>query len=173
MLLAIGSEYRMGKSFFLNLCLRYLYHRRSGTSGDWLAPDVPLENRFFSKRQSDAVTKGINIWPEPFFVKNAAGEEVAVLLSDAQGNFDDEMGMKDNSIIFGMSTLISSILVKPIQLFPHLGNRNTIDIFTQIFNVNRQVDSRDSEYLRLFAEYAKTAGKTEKLNQAPFQVILF
>ena len=168
MLLAIGGEYRMGKSFFLNLCLRYLYHRRSGASGDWLAPDIPLENRFFSKRQSDAVTKGINIWPEPFFVKNAAGEEVAVLLSDAQGNFDDEMGMKDNSIIFGMSTLISSILVKQVPF-----RKSIHEIFAQIFNVNRQVDSRDSEYLRLFAEYAKTAGKTEKLNQAPFQVILF
>src|SRR5262249_22617483 len=111
MILAIGGEYRMGKSFFLNLCLRYLYHQRSGASGDWLAPEVPLENRFFSKRQSDPVTKGINIWPDPFFVRDAAGEEVAVLLSDAQGNFDGQMDMKDNSIIFGMSTLISSLLV--------------------------------------------------------------
>lgn len=112
MLLAIGGEFRKGKSFFLNFCLRYLYHLKNGGRGnDWLDPSLPIQNRFCYKNQSKTLTKGIHIWPEPFFVQNAAGEEVVVFLMDTQGSFDHESTMDDNKIIMGLSTLISSVQV--------------------------------------------------------------
>ena len=107
--MAICGEFRKGKSFFLNFCLRYLYHCRDGPRGsDWLDPSIPLQNSFYSKNNIKTLTKGIHIWPEPFFVRNNVGEEVAVFLVDTQVNFDHQSKLQDNKMITELSTLVSS-----------------------------------------------------------------
>jgi len=58
-------------------------------------------------------TTGVWIWSEPFIRKTSAtnGKEVAILLMDTQGIFDNETTMTLTTQIFGLSTLISSFQV--------------------------------------------------------------
>ena len=55
------------------------------------------------------MTTGIWMWSEPF-IKYCPhiGSEVAILLMDTQGMFDNETTMTLTAQIFGLSTMISS-----------------------------------------------------------------
>lgn len=68
-------------------------------------------------------TYGVQLWPEPFFVRDANGEEIVVLLADTQGTFDLQSSTKDNAVIFSFATLISSTLVR---YFTHLKELNPV-----------------------------------------------
>lgn len=57
------------------------------------------------------MTQGISFWSEPFFVKNKDNIEVAIILSDSQGLFDNSTTSKINSFIFGFSAVIPSLLI--------------------------------------------------------------
>lgn len=51
------------------------------------------------------------IWSKPFMLKNARGDDVAVLLMDTQGAFDSQSTVKDCATIFALSTMLSSLQV--------------------------------------------------------------
>ena len=122
-MIAIAGEFRKGKSFLLNFFLRYLrFLRDNDGHGDWLDPAVPLANEFSWKRSHKRHTNGIQIWPEPFFVRDKNGEEIVVLLADTQGTFDLQSSAKDNAIIFSFATLVSSTLVGHTFNSSHLLN---------------------------------------------------
>jgi atlastin len=55
------------------------------------------------------------MWSEPFIRRVANGEEVAVLLMDTQGMFDNETSMNLTACIFGLSTLLSSYQIYNVQ----------------------------------------------------------
>mmetsp|Transcript_30440 Transcript_30440/g.103416 ORF Transcript_30440/g.103416 Transcript_30440/m.103416 type:complete len:113 (-) Transcript_30440:72-410(-) len=55
------------------------------------------------------MTTGITVWSEPFLVTGADGEQLAVVVLDTQGLFDNETPMGLTSCIFGLSTLMSSL----------------------------------------------------------------
>ena len=94
-------------------------------------------------------TTGIWMWSHPYLIQN-----LAVLLVDTQGMFDNETTMILTTSIFGLSTLLSSY---------------------QIFNVDKKIGEDSLQQLALFSEYARsamvkaTAGQIEK----PFQRMEF
>ena len=57
-------------------------------------------------------TTGIWMWSEPFFrTPRGSSEQLAVLLMDTQGMFDNETSMALTAQIFGLSTFVSSFQV--------------------------------------------------------------
>jgi atlastin len=81
----------------------------------------------------ERMTTGIWMWSEPFtHYCAAAGKEVAVLLMDTQGMFDNETTMNLTAQIFGISTLVSSF---------------------QIYNVQNSIGEDKLMHLALFSEY--------------------
>nr|XP_039256310.1 atlastin-3-like [Styela clava] len=131
--ISIAGAFRMGKSFLLNLFLRYF--QKNGEK-NWLIEDpwAKLNEGISWRGGAESHTTGIVAWSEPFIVKKSDGSKIAVILLDTQGNFDHG-SKKENSVrVFALSTLFSSL---------------------QIFNVSRQIQSNDLEHLKSFVEYSK------------------
>ena len=85
----------------------------------------------------DRMTTGIWMWSEPFLhYSEEAGQEVAILLMDTQGMFDNETTMNLTAQIFGISTLVSSF---------------------QIYNVQNSIGEDKMMHLALFSEYGRIA----------------
>lgn len=85
----------------------------------------------------DRMTTGIWMWSEPFLYSPPnLGEQIAVLLMDTQGMFDNETTMTLTAQIFGISTLISS---------------------TQIYNIQNRISEDHLQHLALFSEYGRIA----------------
>jgi atlastin len=125
---SVVGAFRTGKSFLLSFFLRYLHAEQHGPtqSLDWLklggealregnanlgvasgdSVEVPMSFQWRGGQQR--MTTGIWLWSEPFVRRAANGEEVAVLVVDTQGMFDNETSMGLTACIFGLSTLISS-----------------------------------------------------------------
>lgn len=109
----------------LNFFLRYL-HAQYVTEdiSNWLGdPDSSLSG-FSWNRRSEIDTRGIQIWSEIFL----HGNDTAVILMDTQGVFDHQNSMKDNCVIFGISSLLSSV---------------------QIYNVKNNVYEDDLQHLQV------------------------
>ncbi|XP_063370653.1 atlastin-like [Cydia amplana] len=137
-LVSVAGAFRGGKSFLLNFMLRYLYAEESARAdGSWLgAPGEPL--RGFSWRagcQRD--TSGLVVWSQPFRVTLPDGQKVVVLLMDTQGSFDDASSMRDCSLIFALSTLLSSV---------------------QVYNLSQRINESDLQHLQLFTDHAAAGG---------------
>ncbi|CAH0695497.1 unnamed protein product [Spodoptera exigua] len=148
---SVAGAYRGGKSFILDFFLRYLNaNRYNQQSGAWLGnEDEPLRG-FHWRGGSERNTTGIHLWPEPIITTlEATGEQVAVLLMDTQGTFDSETTIGQNSTIFALSTLISSV---------------------QIYNLTGNIKEDDLQHLQLFTEYGKLACDTQS---KAFQTLLF
>ncbi|RZB39306.1 atlastin-like [Asbolus verrucosus] len=149
--ISVTGVFRQGKSFLLNFFIRYLqvkYVEKRNVK-DWLKPeDGPLAG-FRWAPGSKRHTTGIHMWSEIFLTKLPTGEEVAIILLDTQGAFDNQTSLSDCVTIFTLSTLISSV---------------------QIYNVMRNIKQYDLTHLQLFGGYGKlisTAGT------APFQNLCF
>uniref|UniRef100_A0A914XQZ3 GB1/RHD3-type G domain-containing protein n=1 Tax=Plectus sambesii TaxID=2011161 RepID=A0A914XQZ3_9BILA len=150
---SVAGAFRKGKSFLLNFFLRYLHNpeaKNSAPDADWLGVDNNALTGFSWRGGSERETSGIMMWSEPFIVKTASGEEVAVLLMDTQGAFDSQSTVKDCATIFALSTMVSSV---------------------QIFNLSQNVQEDDLQHLQLFTEYGRLA--LESSDSKPFQSLLF
>lgn len=144
---SVAGAFRKGKSFLLGFFIRYL--RNKGTDG-WLGDkDTPLEG-FSWRGGCDSDTKGILIWDEVFSVTTPDGREVAVLLMDTQGAFDNESTLNECVNVFGLSILMSSV---------------------QIYNISQNIQENDLEHLQLIVEYGRLA--QEGTEKEPFQKLLF
>ena len=73
-------------------------------------------------------TTGIQLWSDVFLHENNVGEQLAIVLVDTQGLFDTKTTVVDNSRIFALSTLLSSI---------------------QIFNLNDVIQENQLQYLQV------------------------
>jgi atlastin len=145
---SVVGNFRTGKSFLLTFMLRYL--RNKECSGvDWQTADgnsltegnanvdSASEHESFEWRAGhERMTTGIWMYSEPFFHTAANGEELAVLVVDTQGLFDNEASMLLTSCIFGLSTLMSS---------------------HQIYNVKENISEDHLQHLALFSEYGRMA----------------
>lgn len=99
----------------------------------------------------DRVTTGINMWSDVFLHANhRTNEKIAILVMDTQGLFDHDTPPIDNSRIFSLSTLISSI---------------------QILNLSMNVQEDELEYLHFATELAKFASQDG--THKSFQRLLF
>ncbi|XP_061729264.1 uncharacterized protein LOC133534193 [Cydia pomonella] len=137
-LVSVAGAFRGGKSFLLDFMLRYLYAEESARAdGSWLgAPEEPL--RGFSWRGGcQRETTGLVLWSQPFHVKLPDGRKVVVLLMDTQGSFDDKSSMRDCSLIFALSTLLSSV---------------------QVYNLSQRINESDLQHLQLFTDHAAAGG---------------
>lgn len=145
--LSVAGAFRKGKSFLLDFMLRYMY-RKPGQ--EWLGKeDEPLTG-FTWRGGSEPETTGIQLWSEVFIVKKKDGKEVAVLLMDTQGAFDNQSTVKDCATIFALSTMTSSM---------------------QIYNLSQNIQEDDLQQLQLFTEYGRLAMNESFLK--PFQSLMF
>jgi len=165
---SVVGAFRTGKSFLLTWFLAYLKEIQKSGSVDlvdsdgkrWFEKIESIQNDAFHWRGgSDRDTTGIWMWSEPHFVKKG-NEEMAILLVDSQGMFDNETTMSLTASIFGLSTLLSSY---------------------QIYNVDKRIQEDNLQQLALFSEYARLAVEDESssqldnknVDQKPFQRIEF
>ncbi|KAJ8736060.1 hypothetical protein PYW08_006716 [Mythimna loreyi] len=147
---SVAGAYRGGKSFILDFFLRYLTAPRSSQlSGEWLGKEDEQLKGFHWRGGAERDTTGIHLWPEPIITTLNNGEKVAVVLMDTQGTFDSESTIGQNSTIFALSTLISSV---------------------QIYNLTGNIKEDDLQHLQLFTEYGKLACDGE---DKAFQTLLF
>lgn len=144
----------MGKSFLLDLFLRYLSCTEGERErGEWVHRERPLEGHcavdcdvagadsggFSWRGGSQRMTTGCWIWSEPFILPvpgGAPGEKMALLILDTQGMFDGETSQKLTATIFGLTTMLSSTL---------------------IYNVSKQIQEDNLQHLQLFLEYGRLA----------------
>jgi len=165
--ISVVGAFRTGKSFVLSWFLHYLHHLKEskGSSNEkWYENITSLgndENKVFGWRGgSERNTTGIWIWNTPQFLRRENGENLAILLVDTQGMFDNETTMALTASIFGLSTLISSY---------------------QIYNVDKRIQEDNLQQLALFSEYARMAMTTysddeiesDEIHGKPFQKIEF
>ncbi|XP_031633295.1 atlastin-like [Contarinia nasturtii] len=152
-IVSVAGAFRKGKSFLLNFFLKYLnaQYKKHDVS-DWLG-EKETGNRligfeFAGGRQ--AKTSGIWIWSEIFIHDFANGEKVAIMLMDTQGIFDSRTSLKNNTTIFAISMMLSSV---------------------QCYNVMQNIQEDDLQHLELFTEYGLLA--LNKSNEKAFQNLLF
>ncbi|XP_064464981.1 atlastin-2-like [Ornithodoros turicata] len=151
--LSVAGGFRLGKSFLLGFCIRYLEHlEASPDSSDWMEQDnIPLTGfswRYGSQRE----TTGIHLWGKVFKVETKRYGTVAVILMDTEGSFDNRTTLEGNVTIFSISMLLSSI---------------------QLYNLTKQITQADLEHLKLFTEYASMARNAGGDGNEVFQKLLF
>eukprot|EP00927_Polykrikos_kofoidii_P040697 TRINITY_DN34742_c0_g1_i1.p1 TRINITY_DN34742_c0_g1~~TRINITY_DN34742_c0_g1_i1.p1 ORF type:complete len:593 (+),score=119.80 TRINITY_DN34742_c0_g1_i1:85-1863(+) len=162
--ISVMGAFRTGKSFLLDLFLRYLRHvdkvTRSGdvyvheklpergTGEDFGLPQWIIDQGdciegntdectggFRFKGGMDACTEGVWIWSEPF-MRTLNGKQVAVILMDTQGAWDSNMTKEQSATIFGLTAVLSS---------------------KQIYNINMQIQEDKVENLAYFMQFAQAA----------------
>lgn len=89
------------------------------------------------------------MWSE-IFLHEIGDDKIAIILLDTQGLFDNKTTSKNCAVIFGLSTLLSSV---------------------QIYNLSGQIQENDLQHLELFTGYGKMA--LEDTGNTPFQQLLF
>ncbi|CAM9711949.1 unnamed protein product [Ectocarpus sp. 12 AP-2014] len=162
---SVVGAFRTGKSFLLSFFLRYLNSGSEDDASEaWMTADGPSLRegnrnsvkpaggraqgvqeeegegsslRSFEWRGGvERMTTGIWMWSEPFVRRMEGGKEVAVLVVDTQGMFDNETSMGLTACIFAVSTLLSSC---------------------QIYNVEKRIQEDHLQQLALFSEYGRMA----------------
>uniref|UniRef100_A0A7S0FNM2 GB1/RHD3-type G domain-containing protein n=1 Tax=Pyrodinium bahamense TaxID=73915 RepID=A0A7S0FNM2_9DINO len=155
------GAFRTGKSFLLDLFLRYLRHGQSNEGPDNKSPPPPRGSGsefplpawvtasgntidgasdescsgFRFKGGMEACTEGIWVWSEPF-VRDIKGRPVALVLMDTQGAWDSCMTKEQSASIFGLTAVLSS---------------------KQIYNINMQIQEDKVENLAYFMRFAQAA----------------
>uniref|UniRef100_A0A8C5EYC2 Atlastin-3-like n=1 Tax=Gouania willdenowi TaxID=441366 RepID=A0A8C5EYC2_GOUWI len=148
--LSVAGAFRKGKSFLLDFMIRYMYKKVSGTVTNWLGGDDEPLTGFSWRGGSEPETTGIQLWSEVFLVTRDDGSELAVVLMDTQGAFDDQSTVKDCATIFALSTMTSSV---------------------QIYNLSQNIQEDDLQQLQLFTEYGRLA--MDEIFLKPFQSLMF
>jgi len=96
---------------------------------------------------------GITIWNDVFLHTDENVKKLAIIVLDTQGLFDNDTSPQDNSRIFAIGTLISSI---------------------QVLNISMQVQEDQLEYLHFATDYAKFASNScQEADEKCFQNLIF
>jgi len=145
--ISVVGPFRTGKSFLLNLMSRYFAAEDKDL---WLGgEDEPVDLKEFAfKSGPKRETTGMLVSRRVHVAKDENGEDVAVLLADTQGLFDSLTTQKEASVIFSLSTMISSML---------------------LYNLQGKLDSSNLESLTAFLEYAKYT--SQSFQEKPFDNI--
>lgn len=150
-MISIAGAMRKGKSFMLGFFLRYLNARyKKENVQNWIGDrESPLEG-FVWQGGMNRVTSGLFIWSEVFLYDAPNGDKLAIVLMDTQGVYDRQSTLKENTAIFAISTMLSSL---------------------QIYNVQSNIQEDDLQNLQMFIEYGKMV--LSKTGCKPFQKLLF
>ncbi|XP_031631878.1 atlastin-like [Contarinia nasturtii] len=151
---SVAGAFRQGKSFLLNFFIKYLdaqYKKHDVT--DFLGEnDINTRLNGFKYRSGrKPETIGIWIWSEVFTHEYSNGEKVAIILIDTQGIFDSKSSIHDCTVIFALSTLLSSV---------------------QCYNLMQNIKEDDLQYLDLFSQYGRLLVE-QNTNEKPFQKLIF
>ncbi|XP_064482763.1 atlastin-2-like [Ornithodoros turicata] len=151
--LSVAGGFRLGKSFLLGFCIRYLKHlEMSSDRSDWMDEEnIPLTG-FSWKYGSERETTGIQLWGKVFKIMTRQHGLVAVVLMDTECSFDNRFTMEGNVTVFSLSMLLSSV---------------------QVYNLTKQITQSDLEHLKLFTEYASMARSAGGRDKEVFQKLLF
>ncbi|XP_055296599.1 atlastin-like [Sitodiplosis mosellana] len=146
---SIAGAFRKGKSFLMNFFLRYLEAEYTKKNvNDWLT-ELNVERGFKSRGGQQPETTGIWMWSD-VFTHDHNGKELAIILLDTQGIFDNRSSVKDCITIFALSMMLASV---------------------QCYNLMQNVQEDDLQHLELFSEYGKLV--LGQSNEKPFQKLLF
>ncbi|CAF3265507.1 unnamed protein product [Rotaria sp. Silwood2] len=146
-LVSIAGDFRKGKSFMLDFFLRYL--QAQGNS-EWIGrEDEPLTG-FGWRGGTTRHTIGMIMWSEPLLLSLPNGEEIAVFLMDTQGTYDSYSTEFENTFIFALTLLVSSVT---------------------LYNIMHNIQEYDLQHLSIFAEYGVLA--LDAKHNSPFQQITF
>lgn len=115
---------------------------------NWMGQNV--FDGFKWKTGRERQTTGINMWSEIFTHDYPNGRKVAIMLIDTQGIFDDLTSHQHSTVIFAMSTLISSVT---------------------IYNVVNNIQEDHLQHLQFFTEYSRLV--SGQMNGKPFQDLVF
>jgi atlastin len=115
--------------------------------------DEPLQG-YSWRSGADRDTMGIVIWNDVFLhTDETTGEKIAIVIIDTQGLFDNETTTTNNSRIFALGTLISSI---------------------QVLNLSGVIQEDQLQYLQFATEFARFASKNTQSNaEKSFQNLMF
>ena len=120
---------------------------------DWMGPAEEPLNGFSWKSGVNKDTTGINMWNDVFLHTNEVDEKLAIVLMDTQGLFDNETSLADNSRIFSLGTLLSSV---------------------QVLNLFSIIQEDQLQYLQFATEFARFAAQDDNdVTSKPFQNLLF
>ena len=134
--ISITGTARRGKSFLMSFILQYLRHNEWMIAAhDWMR-DIDKKNCFEFGPGTTPVTKGIFMWSEPILVKDHEGNEMAVLLVDAQGLYDEKTSIAGNKLLCALMSLMSSLLLLNIQ---GSLDEKYLESFSEMFDFGRQV----------------------------------
>jgi len=98
-------------------------------------------------------TTGIVVWDDVFLHTNENGEKIAIIVIDTHGLFDNETLPLNNSRIFALGTLLSSI---------------------QVFNISSVIQEDQLQYLQYAIEFAKYSFSSQnEENEEYFQRLMF
>ncbi|XP_078495075.1 atlastin-2-like [Ciona intestinalis] len=154
-IISVFGEHRTGKSFLLNLLCQYL---RENQSPSWYKKNyVKLINTFHWKGGVERDTIGIYMTDKPFMLKNDKGQDTAVFFMDTQGSFHKQVTAGESSLMFALSSLLSSV---------------------QIYNLpSAMIRENDLQHLEVFTHYAQAAIEYKddegSQNSSLFQSLLF
>nr|XP_009860717.1 protein CROWDED NUCLEI 3-like [Ciona intestinalis] len=154
-IISVFGEHRTGKSFLLNFLCQYL---RENQSADWYKKNyVKLVNTFHWKGGVERDTTGIYMTDKPFMLKNDKGQDIAVFLMDTQGSFQKKFKTGECSLMFGLSTLLSSV---------------------HVYNLSSGlIRDNDFQHLEVFNKYAQALternGEGNAPIPSPFQGLMF
>lgn len=113
--------------------------------------DEPLVG-FSWKAGIERNTTGIVVWNDIFlYTDTKTGKEIGILIMDTQGLFDNDTTQLNNSRIFALTTLLSSI---------------------QVLNLFNRVQEDELQYLQFATEYARYA-VNDSSDSKPFQKLIF
>ena len=73
--------------------------------------DEPSQNGFSVSPGMKPNTKGILFWDEPFVIRGKDGREMCLLIMDTQGLWDYDTPNEFNVCVFGLSAILSSLLI--------------------------------------------------------------
>ncbi|GMS97583.1 hypothetical protein PENTCL1PPCAC_19758 [Pristionchus entomophagus] len=154
-IISVAGAFRKGKSFLLNFFLEYLYALQKSQQNDvpldWLGEETQVHG-FHWRSGAKRDTVGIWMWGEPIMIENHLGENLAVVLLDTQGAFDNQSTYQQCTTIFALSTIVSSL---------------------QIYNVVDAIQEDSLQNLSLFVEYGRLAMQHAKQFGKPFQSLCF
>ncbi|VVU94869.1 Guanylate-binding protein, N-terminal domain [seawater metagenome] len=150
-IISIIGAFRTGKSFILNILLKFLESYSSNiistTNSNNIIDKlqtVPGNKNCFGSgfvwcNGIESQTMGIWIWNRPIIYNHPKDGKIAIVLMDTQGLFDLNTNQKKTITLFGMSALISS----------HV-----------IYNVDKRIQEDNLQHLALFSAYGQLVNKS-------------
>jgi atlastin len=92
------------------------------------------------------------MWSKPIIVQQSVGGDLAILLMDSQGVYDEDTDLRDWSTIVGITLLTSSIFI--FNIFTDIQENNLTDLesflnYGQLAIENEQTDEQSKPFQKL------------------------